>query len=837
LPEYSESTSTSSWLKGGKSKVIQENCMPDKRCRRLACALTLILVSGYSAGQATPSRDRILAPVDASAMVSVPGTAHPLVGPKFDRGRTNPAHMITRASLVFRLSATQQADLDRLLDDQQDPSSPRYHKWITPEEYAERFGVTASDLGKISAWLKSQGLAVDGISESRMEIFFSGTVGQLERAFQTEIHNLSVRGEQHFANSGDISVPAAFAGLVLGVRKLNDFSPRPRLRRASPHFTSSLSGNHFLIPGDFATIYHLGPLYSQGLDGTGQKIAVMGQTAISLTDIRAFRTASGLSANDPTPQLAPNTGASTTCTGDLDEANLDLEWSGGVAKNATIIYVYAGVGTNGSCMHRTSDVFDALQYAINANVAPVISISYGNCEAAIGSSQAKIFQQWAQHANAQGQTITSAAGDDGAADCDFNDTSATRGLAVDVPASIPEVTGVGGTEFTGDPAATVTGSCAAATTYWNTSCSPTSGASALSYIPEVVWNDPVTSGATSFSATGGGASTIFGKPTWQTGPGVPNDNARDVPDLSLNASPKHDPYLICSQGSCTNGFRNASSNLTAVGGTSVGAPAFAGIIAIINQATRSSGQGNANSKLYPLAISAPSSFHDITTGNNNVPCTKGTTGCPNGGTIGFTATANYDQASGLGSIDAFNLVTSWPGFTSTPAFSLAANPLSFTIAAVGQSGTSSLMVGGTGGFTGTVALSCTVPSTATAQISCAVSPTSVALNPTTTSGTATLTVNALSTSGRLLRLRFETLAAAFMFPGLFFSLRAPRKRGLPWVGILAMALLSLTLAACGGGSHSPSANQNQSTPTTYPVTVTATSNGTSHTVTVNVTVQ
>ncbi|MBV9340179.1 MAG: hypothetical protein JO159_04730, partial [Acidobacteria bacterium] len=431
---------------------------------------------------------------------------------------------------------------------------------------------------------------------------------------------------------------------------------------------------------------------------------------------------------------------------------------------------------------------------------------------------------------------TSAAGDDGAADCDANDISAIHGLAVDVPASIPEVTGVGGTEFTGDATATVSGSCAAATNYWSMSCSPTSGASALSYIPEMVWNDPVVSGSTAFSATGGGASTIFSKPAWQTGPGVPNDNARDVPDVAVSASPNHDPYLICTQGRCTNGFRDSGNNLSGVGGTSAGAPTFAGIMAIINQATRSSGQGNANKQLYSQATSAPSSFHDITSGNNNVPCTKGTPNCPNGGNIGFSATANYDQTSGLGSIDAFNLVTSWPGFISSPAFSLGATPLSFSIAAVGQSGTSSLMVGGTGGFNGSVALSCSVPSTATAQISCAVSPASVALSSSSASGTATLTVNALAASGQLGSRPFGALATALLVPGLLLFAPERRKRRQLWFGILLLALMGFTVA-CGGGSHPATSSQTQSTPATYPVTVTATSSGTSHSVTVNVTVQ
>src|SRR5437667_588577 len=225
--------------------------------------------------------------------------------------------------------------------------------------------------------------------------------------------------------------------------------------------------------------------------------------------------------------------------------------------------------------------------------------------------------QWAQAANAPGHTISGPAGDDGAADCDFRVTSSTHGLAVDVPASIPEVTGVGGTEFTGDPSAVVTSGCAAPTTFWAGStapCSPSdTSPTALSYIPETTWNDPVTK---QFLAGGGGASNIFGKPSWQTGSGVPSDGKRDVPDIALNASPVHDPYLYCTQGSCINGFRDASNKLSPVGGTSAGAPTFAGILALINQKTASSGLGNVNPMLYTLAASSPSAFHDITSGSN-----------------------------------------------------------------------------------------------------------------------------------------------------------------------------------------------------------------------------
>jgi len=882
----------------------------------LTCVFALSLTLLASVDSQAASRDRILGPVDSSHSTVVPGTAHPLASARSDRGRMNPGGMITRASLALRLSSAQQSELDQLLRDQQDPASPNYHKWLTPEEYAQRFGVSDNDLGKITSWFESQGLRVEGISENRTEISFSGTVGQIEHAFQTEMHNLSVNGEQHFANLTDVQVPVAFANLVLGVRNLNDFEPRPHLLKPSPHFTSSISGNHFIAPGDFATIYDVTPLYAQGLDGTGQTIAVIGQTDINVSDAHTFRAASGLSVNDPIKVLAPNTGIATTCTGDLDEANLDVEWSGAVAKSATIMYVFAGPGTNGTCSNRTSNVFDALQYAINNKIAPVISMSYGDCEANIGSSNTQTFRQWAQQANAQGQTISAAAGDDGAADCDFNVTSATHGLAVDVPAAIPEVTGIGGTEFTGDPAAPVTNGCASATTYWGQSCSVTSGPSALSYIPETTWNDPPSS--SSFAATGGGASKFFAKPSWQTGPGVPNDNARDVPDVSLSASPAHDAYLVCTQGSCTNGYRDSSNGLSAVGGTSVGAPAFAGIFAIINQATQSAGQGNANTYLYSLAVSTPSAFHDITTGDNKVSCTAGSTGCPNGGTIGFSATSNYDQVTGLGSIDAFNLVTAWPGFSSVvlnsislmpsnqtvnipnavsfqatgsysdgsqknvsqqatwtssntgvatisgaattsqnvqcqatgtstitatvgtksgstvimcPPFTISANPTAFTVA-VGASGSSTITVGGTNGFTGTVSLSCTLPA-GTTNITCAMSPSSVALSSTTASRTATLTINGVAFANSA-ESRGQVLAAGLMVPGLWLlGLPFMKGAGKKWLGMLALCLLGF-LAACGGGSSS--SNQSHHTVQTYAVTVTGTSGGISYPpVTVNVT--
>jgi subtilase family serine protease len=233
-----------------------------------------------------------------------------------------------------------------------------------------------------------------------------------------------------------LSIPAALADVIVGARNLDDFHPKPRntgTRKipASPEFTSNISGKHFLVPEDFATIYDVTALYEAGFDGTGEKIAVVGDSDITMSNIETFRSLSGLPANDPTKVLVPNSGAATVpSTNEQIEAYLDVEWSAAVAKNATIIYVYVGNNPNYS-------VWDALEYAVDNNVAPVISTSFGYCETGLGQTNVMTIQSWAQQANSQGQTIVAASGDSGAADCDCSQVqSATQGLAVDVPASL-----------------------------------------------------------------------------------------------------------------------------------------------------------------------------------------------------------------------------------------------------------------------------------------------------------------------------------------------------------------------------------------------------------------
>jgi subtilase family serine protease len=813
-------------------------------------ALSVFAISGMLLLPATPgntqstSRDRISREVNSSSTATVKGTARPLTRGELDQGRLSPEQQLGNLHLSFRLSSAQQADLQQLLRDQQNPRSPHYHKWLTPAQYSSRFGMTANDLSKVSSWLQSQGLEVHGASRNRNEISFTGSVGQVEYALKTEIHKYAIRGQERFANATDISLPAAFAGSVIGVRGLNNFQPRPHYRQPSARFTSNLSGNHFLIPGDFAVIYHV----PSNLDGTGQTIAVVGQTSVNTSDLDAFRSASGLPATNSTnfqTMLVPGTGTATSCSGDLTEADLDLEWSEAVAKNATIKYVFAGLGsgTGNTCTNRNSNVFDALQYAIENNVAPIISISYGNCEANLGSF-ALTMQQWAQQANAQGQTITSASGDAGGADCDTGN-SATKGLAVDVPASVPEVTGVGGTEFTGDSSACASGTCgsagAPADQYWSGSNSLTSGASALQYIPEKAWNDTTQSLAQNppggLDAGGGGASSVFGKPSWQTGTGVPADGKRDVPDIALNASNAHDPYLFCTGGSCTNGFRDSANNLSAVGGTSAGAPTFAGILALINQATSSNGLGNVNPMLYSLAASSSNAFHDVTSGDNKVPCTTGTKNCSST-TIGFSAGSGYDQVTGLGSLDVTNLISAWTADTGTPVGDFSLSALATGKLTAGQSGSSTVTVSALNGFTGEVDLSC---ASSGAQVSCSLNPTSVNLTGPTPE-TSTLSISASAD----LRMPNERPLRKLWFPaggGIFAAIvlaGVPSRR--KWSSIFMLLILGFVLIGIGCGGSSPRAVQQSKGPQSFTVTITGTGtngSGTSltHSTTLNLTVQ
>lgn len=608
---------------------------------RAAALVFVVTVSWSLMRGATP---RIVGAVDAGTVVTLQGNVSPRVAGAKDLGVAPGDRALPLMSLRFNMTTAQQAALTQLIADQQNPASARYHQWLTPEQFGAQFGLAAEDLTKVSSWLSSQGFTVTNVARGGLFVQFSGTVQQASAAFHTEIHTVSAGGETHIANLSAPSLPKAIADVTLGIAGLDDFranthavqqtvtgakvndvlSPRPEYTQA---------GSHYLSPADFYLIYNEGTALQAGTTGSGVTVAVVGQTDIYPADIAAFQTAANLPLKAAAVTLYGSDPGYTT-SADLIDAELGIEWAGAVAPGASILYVNSIDAINGS-----------LTLAIDNNVASIIADSYGDCENSLGALHLQFYTPTLEMAATEGITITAPSGQYGSTDCDAGVATASQGLVVDFPASSPFVTGLGGTEFNEGSGS-----------YWS-STNGAYGQSATGYIPEKVWNDD---GASTLAASGGGASQYFSKPSWQTGTGVPNDGARDVPDVSLNASPNHDGYLICTQGYCSSGFVNGSGALDVVGGTAVASPAFAGLLALVEQKTGAR-IGVANPAIYALANSsyATSVFHDITTGTNASPCTSGTTNCPNGGTIGYSATAGYDQATGWGSVNATNLVNDW----------------------------------------------------------------------------------------------------------------------------------------------------------------------------------
>jgi subtilase family serine protease len=670
--------------------------------------------------QAAAPQNRIDGAINGNNRLAVPGNINGHVKHAVDLGAAPANQRLETLTLRFSMTAAQQADLSQLLAAQLDPTSPSYHQWLTPEQFGARFGLSSADLGKVSSWLTSQGFTITGVARSSTFINFSGTVAQAQQALGTSIHTLSYNGEQHIANVTDPVLPSAVAAVVTSITGLNDFRPKPHSRphNASPidptqplfTQTTGTTTSHYIAPADLYTIYDY-PWTPAGVasatnTGAGITIAVMGQTDLTSgntlpdANIAAFRNAAGLPAINLTVRLAPGSVDPGISTADIDEAHIDVEWSGSAAPGASILYYYG-----------RDALANSLTQAIDNKVAPILSISYGLCEPSWGTAMLATYNQTLAQANAQGQTVVSSSGDSGATDCDV-DGLASEGLAVDFPGSSPYVTSAGGTMFSGD--------VSSPSSYWN-STNGTGSGSAISYIPEMPWNETTASQAlTAGGAGGGGASAFFSKPAWQTGTGVPADSSRDVPDFSFNAAAMHDGYLVCSSGdgsnepACTNGFVSSTNLVNVFGGTSFVAPTFAGVLALVEQKLgNTTGLGNVGPVLYGFLNDQtyyPMAFHDITTGNNSVPCSQGTLNCPNGGSIGFSAGTGYDQASGVGSIDVSKLVNNWSAITPTGTGSaigagvstttITTNPTTMPLCGISTSTTLPLTVTVTGTISG-----------------------------------------------------------------------------------------------------------------------------------------
>src|SRR5215469_9795999 len=642
---------------------------------RLLCALVVLIPSLAVAQTAAQTPSLIVAPVDESALTVLKGNVYPLATAKFDRGAAPDSLPMERMLLVLKRSPEQERALQALLDQQQDKSSPNYHQWLTPEAFGKQFGISDQDLQAVTGWLTTHGFQVTQVSKGRSVIEFRGIAAQVREAFHTSIHQYSVNGELHWANASDPQIPNALTPVVAGVWSLHNFEKKPNLVRSKETFhlvkhpgfppeATNGSGQHALGPPDYAVIYNIQPLYAAKTPnfGAGVTIAVVGRTDINLQDISDFRGSFGISGGSTT---IVNNGADPGNLGGNEEAEavLDTTWSGAVAQGANILLVV-------SATTDTTDGVDLSElYIVDNNLGDIMTESFSNCEA--GTTQADLagISALAEQAAAQGITYTVSTGDTGSAGCDdLSETVATGPVSVNALASTAFNVAVGGTLFNENNHDSK---------YWNESQGLNT---ALSYIPENVWNESCSSAQcgsnANIAAGGGGKSTVVSKPNWQAGvKNIPADGFRDLPDVSLTAA-GHDPYLLCFELSCS-----AQGVLYGVSGTSASTPAFAGIMALVDaQVTTQSGGkqtrvGQANYVMYKLAASENLSqcnassttttigsgciFNDVTSGNNAVPGepTYGTSTAP------YQSGVGYDLATGLGSVNVANLVNKWSSIT------------------------------------------------------------------------------------------------------------------------------------------------------------------------------
>ena len=476
---------------------------------------------------------RVVGKVDDSKRTTLYGHVSSAVRSGTDLGRLDPSTQSQHMVLVLKSSDEQKHELRRVLDEQQDKNTANYHQWVTPDQFGQYFGVHDSDIAQITAWLESHGLTVDDVSKSKRVLHFSGTTGQLESAFKTEMHTYQVGAETHVSNNSDISVPAALSPVIAGVT-LNNFFRRSRMTPVrhlkdviqSPNYTSS-STVHYVGPWDFAKIYNTFPLLNQGITGAGSSIAIVGRSDILMSDVQSYRTLFGLPVNDPIFIHAGQDNG--TQPGDDGESDLDVEISGGIAQNAQVYFVI------GTPLFLVDGITNSIEYIVENNTADIMSISYGSCESVEGVGGNEFNSQAFEQAAAQGISIFVAAGDNGPAECDDqNDSYENLGYSTGGESSTPYNVSAGGTGLAESITTAIPTSPAPTSTtgpeYWSATTETTAPYylySALSYIPETPWNiakdadysaDGTVSGLWSGS---GGISSYYIQPSWQRGSGVP----------------------------------------------------------------------------------------------------------------------------------------------------------------------------------------------------------------------------------------------------------------------------------------------------------------------------
>src|SRR6266568_8345101 len=509
-------------------------------------------------------------------------------------------------NLSISLQMRNAADFDNLLQQLYDPQSAQYHQYLTPDQFNQLFAPTADQVQQVVSYLQSQGLTVTSVAPNSLLIDATSSVGQAQQAFHTQINTYKIGGHTFFANATDPTIPVSLSSLIASINGLdNSVQYHPLYHRGQ--LLPQAGPTKGYGPKDLEGAYDAGALHSASILGDNQTVAVFELDGYQTSDVAQYFQYYNLGNPNITNVLVD--GSDGSAGQGAIEDQLDIEVVAAIAPHANQI-VYEGPNT-------TQGLNDTYNRIVTDHKAQIASTSWGLCETSSGVPELQTLDTIFKQGAAQGISFFAASGDSGAYDC--SDTN----LAVDSPASDPNVIGVGGTTLQLNVGA---------------------------YGSESVWSNPsaIQHGPKGGGA-GGGISNTFARPTWQQGSGVQNQYSngnREVPDVTADADPTTGYAVYCT-------VKNAGCPPTGwltIGGTSAGAPLWAGCLALINQYLQTQGKapvGYANPALYGLfnAQQAFPAFHDITTGNN----------------LYYPATTSYDLASGMGSPDVYNMARDLAG--------------------------------------------------------------------------------------------------------------------------------------------------------------------------------
>ena len=476
-----------------------------------------------------------------------------------------------KISVAVSLNLRNSAELDRTIAAVNDPHSAQYGHFLTPEQFTARFGPTTDQVSRVTDYLRTQGLSVDAVSGNHLTVDASGPAAAVEKAFGTTLQNYRNGSRSFYANASAPTLPAALGGVVLDVAGLNNQQIRVHHVDSPGAAVDPHAG-----PGGGFTPTQLKGAYdvtATGDNGTGQTVALWEFDGFQQSNITKYDT--NYATGSPTPKVQKVSGGSGALGDGQVEVELDIEAVQAIAPKAAITVFEAPNTDQGEV---------DLANAIVASKISQTSISWGLSEKGRTASGIQAVDNVFKQGAAQGQSFFAASGDSGSDD--NGDGSAT----VDYPASDPYVTGVGGTNLS-----------TSTTTSWKS---------------ETAWN-----------GSGGGTSSQFALPTFQSGVKVGTTGKRQVPDVSAQGGPTG--ISVYTQG-----------QWTSVYGTSGAAPIWAGVAAVYNQAAAAKGKtglGSANTKLYSLA---KTDFHDITSGSNGA----------------YKAGTGFDLVTGIGTPDAAKIL-------------------------------------------------------------------------------------------------------------------------------------------------------------------------------------